>query len=389
MNYSYYVHRYLFLLQKLTSACLLLVFTRRLHSENMARYMSFAFVRKVNIRSFAICLFFAQNVLFCVSALLINSAKYAHGHFLNVFTQRVRPVPVLFYAHGNYIAYNVGLALQIVANTCKGSCVVLLLGLYLPQAVKFVKDRAKITGIMTVRQYRLLLAYALLKVLLCAVAMCFVDGGGGAGGDSDTASFVAGVIFAVEGMLLGIAFRSVARRIADLKAPELLTLQPTDPTARRPIAFADKMILDSGVDDSLSCIHAHLTATTRRLGSCLAVEGAAFGATTLLLCATAARDDFLVLRDAFCALQFVAAAASSLLVGLLLMPLARLDLVLHANDSVRLTNIESLFWRPSLFLMDSEWRDRIRAERLKRLAALQNFPLVAAQPSSSTAAASK
>lgn len=381
MNHTYYFHRYLSLLCVIGSTFNVIYFCSRLRRESMARYLTLEYTRKLNIRSIALWSFFCYGILLLFSGLFIAISKYSHGYFLNIFTQRIAPAPSLFFAHGNYVLYHIGVSIAILGNSLKSCFLFLMLALYLPQAVVMLKDRSKAHTVLTFGQYKGLVVYGLLRLAVAPLLIIFLPLDDAS--DFDYALFLNTILFCIECIAAGTILKGISSRLDELAEGDGLdSFSGIDlrMPARRPSAlnqpsvpYSDPILLDNGVEDNPVILFEHLAASSRYCYLSILVEGLALLFFTLFLGLTSNKDAYPFIRDFLSSFLYVFAIISSFLIGLTLIPLKRLQLVLEQADTVRLTNLESMFWKPSLFLMDREWRDRMRQERIRRLANVQNL----------------
>ena len=385
MNHAYYYHRYLFVFSAVISTFIAVFFCRRLKRESMVRYLSMEYLKKLNIRTIALLSFFIHSLLQLLSCLSIAIAKYSHGYFLNIFSQRIAPAPSLFFTHGNYVLYHFGITLGILASAIKTCFLFILVALFLPQSIMMVKDRSKAEQILSFSQYKGILGYGLAKLLIAPVLIIALQTDNAS--DFDWALFVHSVMYSIECLVIGCLLRMVSGKIEQMGNQEATSpfaafavggggggRHPQVAFNRANVPYSDPILLDNEVEDNPSILWDYLSSSAYQCSLTVIVEGLLTAIFTLFLCVTSNKDEYPFIRDLMASLIFIGFVLSTLQAGFLLIPLKRLLLVVEPRDSVRLTNLESLFWKPSLFLMDREWRDRIRQERMRRLANIQNIP---------------
>ena len=314
----------------------------------MVRYLSLEYVKKLNIRSIALWSFFIHSLLQLLSCISIAIAKYSHGYFLNVFSQRIAPAPSLFFTHGNYVLYHFGITLGILASALKTCFMFILLALFLPQSVMMVKDRSKAEQILSFSQYKGILGYGLAKLLIAPVLIIALQTDNAS--DFDWALFVHNVMYSVECLVIGCLLRMVSGRIEQLGNQEA-----TSPFAafavgngvghhaqvafnRSNIPYSDPILLDNEVEDNPTVLWEYLSSSAYHCSLTVLVEGFLMAVFTLFLCVSSNKDEYPFVRDLMTSLLFIGYVLSTLQAGFLLIPLKRLLLVIEPRDSVRLTN---------------------------------------------------
>lgn len=351
-----------FLLQAATYVLLIVYFLKRFVVHGFFRYMTKEYILGLNMRSYAILLFQSYLAMGLVGCACVGCAKLFNWYFLNIFTQKVEPALVLFYGGPSLLQYLFGVTLLIASDGTRFVAGAVAIALLLPTSIRYLQQKIQMVSIMSYAKYRILLIYGVIRWLLGFV---FIRYSTYPIGTFDPGDFLAMCFSAADCLFLGYNFRSIAKNLQSLSEET----QPSGCATEPATLFEDLVLVDLDLKDSPIIRLKHLSSVVAYTSTALLCQGFCLCLSLVLSSADSSSSLFTQPRDLATFLSLVAWSVGTFGIGIILMPHKKFEITLDETDAPRPTAIESVFWKPVIFLMDREHRPHIRMQRERRIAA--------------------